>query len=178
MMSSDLYVDQDSGRGLIAAGVDVAGSVAGAGVGLVFGGSEGAIAGAVATPLATETLRWVATEVSRRVLGPRERSRAGAAVAFAAERLSVLGTEGAAIRRDGFFGEAPSGRNAAREVAEGVLLAARNSFEERKVRHIGYLFANVAVLEDIDDALAAWGLGKAEALTWRQYVLLAAVRSR
>ena len=42
-----------------------------------------------------------------------------------------------------------------------------------KVRYVGYLFANVAAYDDIDAGLAALMLGRAEALTWRQYVLLA-----
>ena len=90
--------------------------------------------------------------------------------------LEALRGEGAELRQDGFFDETPDGRNAAREVAEGVLLTARDAFEERKVRYIRYLFANVAVYDAIIDAgLAALMLGRAEAQTWRQYVLLATV---
>ena len=174
-MTDDPYADNRPGQDLIQAGADIAGSAAGAALGFVFGGPAGAIAGAVAGPVATQALRWVADEIGQRVLGPRERMRAGAAVAFAAERLEALLAEGATIRTDGFFNDTPHGRNAAREIAEGVVLVARQSFEERKVRHIGYLFARVAIDAGLDNALAAYALRRAESLTWRQYVILAAV---
>jgi hypothetical protein len=174
-MSDDRYVEHGSGRDLVSAGAEIAGSTAGAAVGLVFAGPAGALAGAAAGPILNRTLGRVANEIGQRVLGHRERVRAGAAVAYAAERFEALAERGATIRDDGFFTDLPDGRNQAREVAEGVLLAARNSYEERKVRHIGYLFANVAVLPEIDSGLAALALRRAEELTWRQYVVLAAV---
>lgn len=43
------------------------------------------------------------------------------------------------------------------------------------MRHIGYMFANVAVMEEVDEGLAALVLARAEVLTWRQFVILAAV---
>ena len=174
-MSSDLYVEEGPGRDLVEAGADMTGSAVGAAVGLLFGGPVGALGGAAAGPAASRALRWAAVELGQRVLGRRERARAGAAVLFAAERLRDLLESGSGLRDDGFFADRPGGRNAGREIAEGVLLKARDAFEERKVRHIGYLFANVAVLNDIDAGLAAMALERAESLTWRQYVLLAAV---
>ncbi|MFC7572132.1 hypothetical protein ACFQX8_06580 [Klenkia terrae] len=47
------------------------------------------------------------------------------------------------MRSDGFFTERAGGRVAAREVGEGVLLAARASADERRVRNLGYLLAEV-----------------------------------
>lgn len=161
-MHDDRYVGTGSGPDLVNAGAEIAGSTAGAAVGLVFAGPAGALAGAAAGPILSRTLGRVASEFGQRILGHRERVRAGAAVAFAAERLEALTRDGAAIRDDGFFSDLPDGRNQAREVAEGVLLAARSAYEERKVRHIGYLFATVAVLPEIDSGLAALALRRAE----------------
>ena len=175
VMSSDLYAEEGPGRDLVEAGADMTGSAVGAAVGLLFGGPVGALSGAAVGPAASRALRWAAVEVGQRVLGHRERVRAGAAALFAAERLKYLLEGGSNLRDDGFFEDKPGGRNAGREIAEGVLLKACNAFEERKVRHIGYLFADIAVLDDIDAGLAALALHRAESLTWRQYVLLAAV---
>lgn len=173
---SDPYTPPPSpGRELVATGADIAGSAAATAVGLLFAGPVGAIAGAALGPMVTEGIRRVTEEVAERVLGPRERARAGAAIAFAVQRLEQLAANGAKIRGDGFFDDLPSGRNAARETVEGVLLAARRSFEERKVRHLGYMIANIAVHPEVDPALAAHLLQRAEGLTWRQYVMLAAV---
>lgn len=170
------YIPNDErGRTFLDAGTEIAGSTTGAVAGLFVGGPTGAVAGAALGPAAAQVLRWVAAEVGDRLIDRRGRARAMAAVIYAGERLEALRGEGAELRLDGFFDETPEGRNAAREVAEGVLLTARDAFEERKVRHIGYLFANVAVHDEIDAGLAALMLRRAEALTWRQYVLLAAV---
>ena len=58
------------------------------------------------------------------------------------------------------------------------MLAAVSSFEERKVAHIGYLYANIAVDVGIDRALASVALRRAQELSWRQYVLLALASSK
>ena len=50
-----------------------------------------------------------------------------AAVIFDGERIGALRGKGAERRQDGFFNETPVGHNAAREVAEGVLLTARGA---------------------------------------------------
>ena len=60
---------------------------------------------------------------------------------------------------------------------EDVVQAARQTTEERRVRHLGYLVAEVAVSPDIDVALAARALQLAESCSWRQLVLIAARRA-
>ncbi len=82
------------------------------------------------------------------------------------------------MRTDGFFTERAGGRVAAREVGEGVLLAARASADERRVRHLGYLLAEVVCSPDVDAALADRTLLLTRSLTWRQLALLAAVGRR
>jgi hypothetical protein len=57
---------------------------------------------------------------------------------YAAERHGERIKLGETLRVDDLFRSMPSGRSAADEIAEGVLLAARNQFEEMKVRHLGY----------------------------------------
>jgi len=53
-----------------------------------------------------------------------------------------------------------------------VLLAAQRDHEERKLRHLGYLFANVSFETVIDRCLANWCLVTARELTWGQFVLI------
>lgn len=165
---------QEPGRELLQTAAETTGAGLGAAVGMLFGPGE-AIAGAALGPPAVLMLKRVATEFAGRLSGQRERIRAGGAILFAAERLNVLTAEGASLRQDGFLQDLPDGRNAGREIAEGVVLAARDAFEERKVRHIGYLLANVAVDEHMDAGVAALALREAQTLSWRQYGLLAAV---
>lgn len=168
--------DQDSaGRRLVETGQEIAGSVGGAAIGMLVGGAGGALAGAAAGPALAATLHWAVDEVGRRLLGRREAARAGAVAIYATHRLADLLSDGATIRDDGFFEDDPSGRNSGREIAEGVLLAARDSFEERKIPHLGYLLANLAVHDELDAPAGAMALQTAQGLTWRQYVMLAAV---
>lgn len=163
------------GRELLDSATSVAGDVAGATAGLFLGGPEGALLGAAIGAPTAAALSWGIQEVGSRSLGRRGQERAMGAAAYAADRLRDLKKAGLPIRNDGFFENPPSGRNVGREVAEGVLMAAHDAFEERKVRHIGYLYANVATDPKVDAALAAASLASARELTWRQYVLLAAL---
>jgi hypothetical protein len=170
------YTGEPPGKGLVEAGNEIVGSAAGATLGLIFGaGPEGAIVGAAIAPAIIHTLKWGANEMAMRVLGRREKAKIGAALAFAAERAEHLQRKGYSLRTDGFFDTLPDGRNASRELVEGVVLAARQQFEERKIRHLGYLFANVAYDSNLDAALANHSIGQAEKLSWRQFVLLAAL---
>ena len=109
---------------------------------------------------------------------PRERVRAGAALAFAVEYAATLHRNGRSTRADGWFDERPGSRPAAEEVAEAVVSAARRSTDERRVRQLGYLLAEVAVSPDVDLELAGRALRLAESLSWRQLALLAGVGRR
>lgn len=163
---------------LLALGSEMTGATVGAAAGLFMEGPAGALAGAALGPAAAEGLRWAITEVGDRVLGRRGRQRAMTAAVYAGQRLEELRGQGAELRADGFFERQDEALSSAEEIAEGVLLAAQASFEERKIRHIGYLYANTAIDEGIDRYLAALTLKRAQELTWRQYALLAMVGAR
>ena len=116
----------------------------GAAIGLL-GGPVGAVVGAGAGVMLTRALKRLGAEWQERVLGPRQRLRAGAAFAFAAaeikRRLDAGGAPGAG------WTEAKDGRRPeAEEVLEGVLLAAADAWEERRVRHLGLLYAELVFL--------------------------------
>lgn len=165
----------DSSPSLLTVGSDVSGAAAGAAAGLLIGGPAGALAGAAIGPAAAEGLRWAVAEVGERLLGRRGRERALSAALYAGQRLEELRDQGADLRSDGFFDREGGDLSSSDEIAEGVLLAAQSSFEERKVRHIGYLYANTAIDDGIDRHLAGMALKRAEELTWRQYLLLSMV---
>lgn len=122
-------------------------------------------------------LRAVADEVAD-VPVPRERVRAGAALAFAVEYAATLHRNGRRARDDGWFDGRTGGRPAAQELAEAVVAAARRSTDERRVRHLGYLLAEVTVSPDVDLELAGRALRLVESLSWRQLALLAGVGRR
>jgi hypothetical protein len=166
------------GRALVESGELVAGTMARTAAGLLFepDGSKVRLDARLA-----EWLRRTATaaDVDPPVPVPgRARCRAGAALAFAAELSVTRAAQGRAVRADGFLAPGPGDRGRADEVAEAVVLAARATPEEWRVRHLGYLLAEAAVSPDLDAAVVGRGLRLATDLTARQWVLLAAVGRR
>ena len=166
--------ETEPGRGLIEAGTPVAGSMCQAAATVVFAPAAARVqvdhqlAGALRT----------AADQAAGIAVARERVRAGAVLAFAVERAVTLQRAGRAVRTDGFFAARSGSRPLADELAETVVLAARTSADERRVRPLGYLLAEVAVSPDIDADLVGRALRLAAELSWRQLALLAAVGRR
>ncbi len=165
----------EPGRSLIESGFGIAGTMTGSAATVVYAPGEAALR--LDERFAT-CLRELADDLADGGLPRRECARAGAALAFAVEHGISLSRRDRHVRADGFFTERAGGRVAAREVGEGVLLAARGSAEERRVRHLGYLLAEVVHSPDVDAALAERTLLLTRSLTWRQLSLLAAVGRR
>jgi hypothetical protein len=162
------------GRDLVETGELVAGSMTRAVAGLLFDPGT--------SPLRLDErlascLRDAATSAAGLPL-TWERARTGAVLAFTAELSVTRAHQGRAVRSDGFFSVSSAARSAAERLVEDVVQAARRTTEERRVRHLGYLVAEVAVSPDIDVALASRALQLAESCSWRQLVFLAAVGRR
>jgi hypothetical protein len=166
--------DRAPGRALLEAGSPVAGSMTGAAATLVFEPGTGAVQ--LDARLAA-CLRAAADEAAA-VAVPRERVRAGAVLAFAVEHSVTLARSGRSLRSDAFFAGRGGARVAAGEALEAVVAAARRSADERRVRHLGYLLAEVAFSADLDAELAIRALRIVEQLGWRQLALLAGVGRR
>lgn len=163
-----------TGRALIEAGGPVAGSMSCAAATVVF---EPATARVQVDDRFAAALRAAAVEASGTAL-QRERVRAGAALAFAVEYAATLHRNGRSVRTDDFFTPRPGSRPQVDELAETVVTAARRSTDERRIRHLGYLLAEVSVSPDIDAPLVSRALRLAGELPWRQLALLAAVGRR
>jgi len=165
---------EQPGRALIEAGAPVAGSMCAAAATLVFGPSSGAVQ---VDPRLAACLRAAAVEAAP-ISIPRERVRAGAVLAFAVEHSVTLARTERRLRTDGFFAGRPGVRPAVGEVLEGIVTAARLSVDERRLRHLGYLLAEVAYSTDVDAGLVGRALRLAEPLNWRQLAILAGVGRR
>jgi len=163
-----------TGRALIESGSPVAGSMCRAAAMVVF--EPGAAAVQVDDRFAA-SLRAVASEAAT-IPVERERVRAGAALAFAVEYAATVRRNGRSVRDDDWFAPRAGGRCPSDELAEAAVSAARRSTEERRVRHLGYLLAEVAVSPDVDAELAGRALRLAESLSWREVALLAGVGRR
>jgi hypothetical protein len=156
---------------LIEGSSEIAGAAVGATIGLI-GGPAGAVGGAAGGALLARVLRRVGADLRQRVLGPREELRVGAAAAHAGAMIQILLDAGKQPRDDGFFDAPPGERPAAEELLEGVLLQARDAYEEKKVRLLGIMYAQLAFHPEISAPTANHLLSLAERLTYRQLVVM------
>jgi hypothetical protein len=163
-----------AGRLLVESGQPVAGSMARSAAALLSGEAP---SGLRLEPALADCLCRAAAGLADAALPARERVRAGAALAFAVELAATRAAAGRAVRTDGFF-TAEAGRSPADALAEAVLATARAETDEWRVRHLGYLLAEVAVSPDLDGGVVDRALRTARTLTGRQLVLLAAVGRR
>lgn len=147
----------------------------------LLAGISGAGAGVVVDPLSgppvaiavNEVLGEIAADFFDRRLSPIEESRMSAAVLFATMRIQQRIEAGEVPRQDGFFEGTYDCRSAAAEIAEGVLKAAQESHEQRRVAHLGFLLASIPFRSDISVHNASYLLDTARRMTWRQMVALA-----
>jgi hypothetical protein len=175
-MINDVTASEETltGRALVEAGHPVAGSMSRAAATVVF---EPESARVQVDERFAACLRAVAEEAAALTV-PRERVRAGAALAFAVEYAATLHRGGRRVRSDDWFAPRSGNRPVAEEVTESVVAAAHRSTDERRVRHLGYLLAEAAVSPDIDADLVGRALRQAESLSWRQLAVLAGVGRR
>ncbi len=159
---------------LIEGGSEIAGASVGAAVGLI-GGPPGIVAGASAGVLLTKAFKRIGSDLHQRFLAPREEIRIGGAAAVAASVIAATIEAGELRpREDGFFDENENGdRSAAEEILEGVLLKARDAYEEKKIPFLGRLYASIAFFREISPGMANHLVELASQLTYRQLVLLA-----
>jgi hypothetical protein len=167
----------DDLREIIEAGSDVAGNAVGAAMGFIAGGPPGTvIGGAAAGPVVTRGMRWVATELRSRLTGQREVERVGATLAYSIEAIQELLEAGVSVRNDGFF-EDEGERSAANEIAEGVVLAAQRSYEEKKLKYLGRLHAAIAFDSRTSRYQANHLLKLFDSLSYQQLAILQTVNS-
>jgi len=169
-MTDDLLPEKtDRLRSFMETGGQVVGQTAGAAVSLL----TGPVLGAGVSVVLGNVFERVGLELYDRVLGPRQGARAAGALDVALVRVQERREAGDPLREDGFFDAGPDGRTDAEEVLEGTLLTAANAYEERKVAHIGSLYANLAFDPSVSAAHANFLLRMADRLTYRQLTALA-----
>lgn len=170
--SSSNEPDADDLPKLLELGTEIAGGVAGAAFGFIAAGPPGALAGGASGPVFTHALKRLASDVRRRMLGPREERRIGAVLAYAIEATQARLDAGERVRQDGFFDASLGDRPAAEEVAEGVLLSAQREHEERKLPYLGKLLAAIAFVPEITRDLANLLTRLGSELSFQQLVVL------
>lgn len=117
-------------------------------------------------------IKYTLQDFTRRVLSPNEENKLKIVIESAILEINSRLDGGARPRDDGFFTDEQNGRAKAQEIFEGVLLKARDQHEEKKLVYFGYFYANVAFRVDVPFSLANYFIKTANALSYRQFVLL------
>jgi hypothetical protein len=164
-------VDSATSR-IIQYGADIAGASAGAA--LEFLGKSPPGSGAILAAVLASTLK----EFGARSLSPREKTRVGAVASYFADRIWARLVSGDVPRSDGFFVPTGNDRPPSEALLEGVLLQARDEFDEKKLRHLGSFFANLVFVEDVSPATAYLLLNRLDRLSYRQLALLSLIGAK
>ncbi len=157
---------------LLTYGADLAGAAIGFTAEFLQAVPAGA-GGPLSSPIAS-----VIKEMGARFLGARERTRITAVTDVAIHRIRARLLSQHIYRTDGFFRGVNNDRSPSEELLESVLLKARDSFEEKKVRHLGLFYANLVFAADVSPQTAHLLLKLFERITYRQLCLIALVGQR
>lgn len=162
---------------LISSSGELVGTALGGALGFISKDPGGAALGAAAG-LAYSRIIQIAVDVAQRQLSHREHIRVGAGLTFALGKIKHYLDEGKTLRDDGFFAASENARSSSDEILEGVLLKCKNEYEEKKLRFIGNIYANVAIMPEVPAVAANWLIQKAESLTYRQMCIIALLEQR
>jgi len=167
----------EKAKELISQGGEIAGTAVGGALGFLAIGPSGAAAGAVGGLLLSKAVA-VAAEFAFRDLSGREKLRVGTGLAFALAKINQHLAEGHMPRSDDFFDRGTAQRSASDEILEGVLFKCKNEHEEKKLRLLANIYANVAFMPEVSSAGANWLLQKGEELTFRQMCIISLVKRK
>ena len=142
----------------------VLGFLAGDPIMAAFSGAGGAAAAGI--------LKNIGQEFSNRQLSPREDFRVGKVLAIAAWEIHQRLEKGESLRNDGFFDRESTGRSAAGEIAEAIMLKCQREPQEKKIPYMGYLKAGIAFDSNISADMGHQLIKAAEELTYRQLCIL------
>ncbi|EJG1861463.1 hypothetical protein BKF98_RS19720 [Vibrio parahaemolyticus] len=151
--------------------IKIGGEIAGAAVAGALSVLADNMPGAALAGIAGVVMARTTAELADRSLSKRESIRAGGAAALAIDSIKSRLEAGEQLREDNFF-EQSTQRCAGDELFEGVMLAAKNSHEEKKVKLLSNLFSNIAFDESCSKEEANALIKLTEHLTYSQLVFL------
>ena len=159
-------------RELLNLGSSLTGGTLGFAAGLLVAGPPGAIIGGAVGTTIGHILKITGNDYAVRFLSPNEQMRIGGVIIYTMNKVEENLKNGMKLREDDFFKERVGDRSSAKEMAEGILLAAQREYEEKKIRFYGNLLANLG-FSNISRAQANACLKTSEGLSYRQLCLLA-----
>lgn len=157
---------------IIMTGSEITGAIGGAVIGNIVAGPTGSLIGAGTGPIITKLFQTLGIEIKGRFLSQRETIRVGAAFTYALAKIQEYEKMGIQIRNDDFFQDEYEDRPASEEVLEGIILSAQREYEERKIKFLGNLYANISVDPSISREHANQLLKVADSLSFRQFCII------
>jgi hypothetical protein len=163
---------EDVIKELIETGAEITGGLMGSILGVYLAGPTGLVIGGVGGPLLSKALRSIGTEMKQRLLGPREEIRIGAVYTFALAKIKENFENSKQIRTDDFFDKKGNNRSGAEEILEGIVITAQKEYQEKKVKYIGNLYANICITGLVSKEQANQFIKFCNILSYRQFILL------
>lgn len=167
---------EEAKKELIENGADYLGSAASAGVGAAIGGAlaglPGIVLGSLAGTAVEKAFQAIGAEISSRALSQSETRKVETVYTLAKEFIAENLNNNKKLREDDFFDEKINGRSSAEEILEGTLQVAQREYEERKLKCLAKLYANIAFSTDITAPTASYLIKLAEKMTYRQIIIL------
>ena len=116
--------------------------------------------------------RMIGNEIYERMIGPREKVRAGAAMSLAAAGIRKRLENGESLREGGFFEEPPTNRSNFEEVIESTLKKVMDTTEEPKIKFMANLTENIVFDQNLDMDTYRQLLKDLNELTYRQLCII------
>lgn len=167
-----MKTNEDVIKELVETGADISGGIAGSVIGGFIAGPVGMIIGGASGPILTRVFRKIGQEIKLRYISPREEIRIGASFAFAIHKLQDNLQNGSQIRTDQFFDANENDRSGSEEILEGIILGAQKEYEERKVKYLGNLYANICTNSKISREQANQLIKTINNLSYRQLCII------
>ena len=158
---------------------EIAGStVASLAIGLLTGDPIAATVSGAGGKALEIGFRMIADEISKRTIGPREKVRAGAAIAIALVGIHQRLENRERPRGDDFFNKSDRGRSESDEVLENMVLKIQREPEEKKAPYIAKIYENSFFESEVSVDLAHKIIKSAEQLTYQHLCILSMVGRR
>ena len=143
-------------------------------VGTAIAGPLGSVLGALAGAGMEYGLTTIGDYMSD-ALSKNEVQKVLSALDYATKRYKERILAGDIPRNDGFFDNKEGERSDDKEVLEGIIYASQREFEEKKIKYIGIMYANIAFRDDISRTEANQLIRVAEDLSYKQLCLIASL---
>lgn len=161
---------QQKAKKLISSGAEIAGAAIGGALGFIAAGPIGAGAAGALGVVITKTIARTADKM----MSDRERIRVGTVAAIAVNKIREK-IESGHIPRGDFFEHPEQEAEIGARLFEGVLIKARDEYEEKKIQYLGTFFSNLVFTHDVSSPVASLLIKTFDRLTYRQLVLLALI---